>query len=124
MNDMKETKKKTKELLEQYSLSKDKDTMGKIIELNQGILHNIVKKYQWSKIEYEDLYQIACVGIIKAIQHFDLSKNIEFSTYAVSMIVGEIKREIRDKSSIIHISRKLKQKLIKCIKHIQIYQIN
>ncbi len=63
---------------------------------NTSLLKSIVKRFYKKGVEYEDLYQLACMGFLKAINNFDESFSVRFSTYAVPMIVGEIKRFLRD----------------------------
>lgn len=80
----------------------------KIISENTGLVHSVVKRFSGRGTELEDLFQIGCIGLIKAIDKFDTSYNVKFSTYAVPMILGEIKRFLRD-DGIIKVSRSLKE---------------
>lgn len=86
----------------------DKSAREEIIEQNLGLVHSIVKKFSGRGYDAEDLFQIGCIGIIKAADKFDLSYNVRFSTYAVPMIMGEIKRFLRD-DGMIKVSRNLKE---------------
>ncbi len=86
----------------------DKSAREEIIEQNLGLVHSIVKKFLGRGYDAEDLFQIGCIGIIKAADKFDLSYNVRFSTYAVPMIMGEIKRFLRD-DGMIKVSRNLKE---------------
>lgn len=97
---------KTNELLE---LAKSGDIGAKtlLIEENENLLRCIVKKFRNKGESSEDLYQIACVGFLKAINNFDLKFGVKFSTYLVPMVVGELKRFLRD-DGIIKVSRILK----------------
>ena len=70
--------------------------MEKIITNNSGLVWSIVNRFLNRGYSKEELYQIGCIGLIKAIDNFDLSQNVQFSTYAVPMIAGEVKRFIRD----------------------------
>jgi RNA polymerase sporulation-specific sigma factor len=79
----------------------DRDTF---ISENMGLVNYVVKRFLNRGYEYDDIFQIGCLGLVKAVDRFDSSKNIKFSTYAVPMIVGEIKRFLRDDMPI-HISR-------------------
>ena len=81
---------------------------------NTGLVWSVVKKYRGRGYEQEDLFQIGCIGMIKAIDNFDISLNVQFSTYAVPMIIGEIKRFLRDNSTI-RVSRSLKDTAYKAI---------
>ncbi len=78
-----------------------------LIEGNLKLVLSILKRFSSKTDNLDDLFQIGCVGLIKAIDHFDLSYDVKFSTYAVPMILGEIKRYIRDNNTI-RISRSLK----------------
>lgn len=86
----------------------DKSARELIVEQNLGLVHSIVKKFIGRGYDADDLFQIGCIGIIKAVDKFDLSYNVRFSTYAVPMIMGEIKRFLRD-DGIIKVSRSLKE---------------
>lgn len=79
-----------------------------LIENNLSLVWIIVNKYQSINYEKEDLFQIGCLGLIKAIDKFDLSFNVQFSTYAVPLIIGEIKQSFRD-AGCIKVGRKLKE---------------
>lgn len=87
--------------------SGDKQAMDQLIELNLPLVSSISKKFINRGYEYEDLYQIGSIGLIKAIQNFNADFNVKFSTYAVPMIMGEIKRFLRD-DGIIKVSRNTK----------------
>jgi RNA polymerase sporulation-specific sigma factor len=78
-----------------------------LINGNLKLVLSVLKKFYNKSDNLDDLFQIGCVGLIKAIDNFDLSYNVKFSTYAVPMILGEIKRYIRDNNSI-RISRSIK----------------
>ena len=84
----------------------DKEARKVLIEKNLGLVHHIVKRFLGRGVESEDLFQIGTIGLMKAIDKFDLSVGVKFSTYAVPMITGEIKNRIRTTS----ITRLLKQK--------------
>ena len=86
----------------------------KIVESNLKLVLSILKKYQNKCDNLDDLFQIGVVGLIKAVENFDLSFGVMFSTYAVFMIEGEIKRYIRDNSQI-RISRSIKELSYKII---------
>ncbi|MCI9146561.1 MAG: sigma-70 family RNA polymerase sigma factor [Eubacterium sp.] len=82
------------------------------IENNIGLVHSIAARFKGRGVDYEDLFQNGCVGLIKAVDNFDESKGFAFSTYAVPVIMGEIKRIFRDGGAI-KVSRALKEKAIK-----------
>lgn len=83
-----------------------------MIEDNIGLVHSIAKRFKGRGEDYDDLYQAGCVGLIKAVDNFDESKGFLFSTYAVPVIMGEIRRLFRDGGSV-KVSRSLKEKSIK-----------
>lgn len=95
----------------------NEEAMEILIKNNSGLIWNIVKRFVGRGYELEDLYQIGSIGLIKAIKRFDITLEVQLSTYAVPYIMGEIKRFIRD-DGIIKVSRQTKELAIK-IKHIQ-----
>ena len=95
----------------------NKDDMTKLIEDNSRLVWSIVRRFNGRGYDIEDLYQIGCIGLIKAIQRFDTNFEVRLSTYAVPYILGEIKRFIRDDGPI-KISRSIKELNIK-IKELQ-----
>ncbi len=92
--------------------NKDMGAMTSIIEKNSGLVWSIVKRFVGRGYEAEDLYQIGCLGFIKAIQRYDVNFETKISTYAVPYILGEIKRFIRD-DGMIKVSRSIKELAIK-----------
>lgn len=84
------------------------------IEGNLRLVLSVIKRFTGSNENVDDLFQIGCIGLIKAIDNFDTTLNVRFSTYAVPMIVGEIRRFLRDNSSI-RVSRSLKDTAYKAI---------
>ena len=88
--------------------NKSEEALSKIIEENQGLIWSIVKRFSGRGHQLEDLYQLGCIGLIKAIKRFDTSYNVRISTYAVPYILGEIKRFIRDDGPI-KVSRSIKE---------------
>ena len=113
-----------KETIEYIRLAKLGDNSAKemLLEHNVSLVKCIVKRYLRRGVEYDDLFQIACIGFLKAIAGFDEGFNVKFSTYAVPMIAGEIKRFIRD-NGIIKVSRSTKQLNMKINKFIENYNI-
>ena len=85
----------------------DDDSKATLITSNLPLIKSIVKRYKNAQIDYEDLMQLGCMGLVKAINNFDASYGVKFSTYAVPMIAGEIKRFIRDDGAV-KVSRALK----------------
>ncbi|MFV0440097.1 MAG: SigF/SigG family RNA polymerase sporulation sigma factor [Lachnospirales bacterium] len=90
----------------------DKRALEILVEDNVGLVWSSVGKFTNRGVENEDLFQIGAMGLIKCIKKFDISFNVRFSTYAVPMIIGEIKRFLRD-DGIIKLSRPLKELAIK-----------
>ena len=97
----------TEELIRR-SREGDKTAREILIEENMGLIHHVVKRFLGRGVEAEDLFQIGAIGLVKAVDRFDLSFDVRFSTYAVPMIAGEIKRFLRD-DSMIKVSRSLKE---------------
>ena len=85
----------------------DRDAMNKLIEMNLPLVSSLSKKFLNRGYDYEDIFQIGSIGLVKAINNFDLTYNVKFSTYAVPMIIGEIKRFLRD-DGMIKVSRNVK----------------
>lgn len=90
------------------SQSGDEASLEQLIAQNSGLIWSVVRKFWYREIEPEDLYQIGCIGFIKAVRRFDFEYKVELSTYAVQYIFGEIKKFIRD-DGIIKISRNIKE---------------
>ena len=86
----------------------DKEAREVLIEKNLGLVHHIVKRFLNRGVDAEDLFQIGCIGLMKAIDKFNLAFDVKFSTYAVPMISGEIKRFLRD-DGMMKVSRGLKE---------------
>ncbi len=84
------------------------------IEGNLRLVLSVIKRFSSTNENVDDLFQIGCIGLIKAIDNFDASLNVKFSTYAVPMIIGEIRRFLRDNSAI-RVSRSLKDTAYKAI---------
>lgn len=86
----------------------DKEAREKLISDNLGLVWSIVRRFEHRGHEKEELFQIGCIGLMKAIDKFETSYEVRFSTYAVPMIMGEIKRFLRD-NSMVKVSRSLKE---------------
>lgn len=86
----------------------DKTAREELVKENMGLIHHVVKRFLGRGVEAEDLFQIGAIGLVKAVDRFDLGFGVRFSTYAVPMIAGEIKRFLRD-DSMIKVSRSLKE---------------
>lgn len=92
-------------------LTEEKKTekRNELVNTNLGLVHSCANKFRSRGVEYDDLFQAGCVGLIKAADNFDPSRGFAFSTYAVPVILGEIKRIFRDGGSV-KIGRTLKEK--------------
>lgn len=95
-------------VLIQKSHEGDKEARARLVEENTGLVWCVVKRFYNRGVEMEDLFQIGTIGLLKAIDKFDLNYDVKFSTYAVPMIAGEIKRFLRD-DGMIKVSRSLKE---------------
>lgn len=90
----------------------DKEARDTIFEENAGLVYSVAKRFLGRGVEMEDLVQIGSIGLLKAIDHFDRSYDVRFSTYAVPMILGEIRRYLRD-DGILKVSRSLKENCVR-----------
>jgi len=86
----------------------DEEAKNQFVALNLGLVWSVVKKFSNRGYEPEELFQIGSIGLLKAIDKFDFSYNVKFSTYAIPMIIGEIKRFLRDDSPV-KITRSLRE---------------
>ena len=86
----------------------DEEATARIIKENSGLIWSVVKKFAGRGYEADDLYQIGAIGLLKCIRKFDMNYEVKFSTYAVPMIIGEIKRFLRD-DGMIKVSRPMKE---------------
>ena len=105
------------EMLELFKRYRNNDTNAKeeLINGNLKLVLSILKKYTNRCENMDDLFQVGCVGLIKAIDNFDLDHEVKFSTYAVPMILGEVKRYLRENSTL-KISRSIKDTAYKALK--------
>lgn len=86
----------------------DGEAQSLLVDENLALVRSVVKRYLGRGAEYDDLYQLGCVGLVKAIARFDTSYEVRFSTYAVPMIAGEVKRFLRDDGAV-KVGRSLKE---------------
>lgn len=93
------------------------DNRGQVISENIGLVHACAKKFKGRGIEYDDLFQAGCVGLVKAVDAFDKSRGVKLSTYAVPVILGEIKRLFRDGGAI-KVGRSLKELSLKATRFV------
>lgn len=99
-----------RELLEKAQTG-DKEARNLLVEKNTGLVRSIVNRFTSRGVDKEDLFQIGMIGLIKAIDYFDLQYDVRFSTYAVPMITGEIRRFLRD-DGMVKVSRSIKDNRI------------
>lgn len=92
----------------------DEEARQRFINGNLRLVLSVIKRFSGSNENVDDLFQIGCIGLIKAIDNFDSTLNVKFSTYAVPMIIGEIRRFLRDNNAI-RVSRSLKDTAYKAI---------
>lgn len=91
---------------------KNKSERDSFIESNLGLVHSICKRFCGRGIEYDDLYQAGCMGLVKAVDAFDNSRGLMFSTYAVPVVMGEVRRLFRDGGAV-KVSRSVKELSLK-----------
>lgn len=94
-----------------------------LLKKNISLVYSLVSKYKHTNIEKEDLIQMGCIGLLKAIDNFDTSFNVQFSTYAVPLILGEIKKYFRD-NGLVKVSRSIKELSIAISKEKNNYYTN
>ena len=99
----------------------DENAKEELIKNNSPLIKSIIKFYKNKGVEYEDLYQLGCLGFVKAIINFNVDYNVKFSTYAVPMVAGEVKRFMRD-DGMVKVSRALKSLYIQINKYINHYK--
>lgn len=98
----------------------DKRAKEELVNGNLKLVLSILKRYNNRTDNMDDLFQVGCIGLIKAIENFDLSHEVKFSTYAVPMILGEVKRYLRDNNSV-RIARSIKDMAFKILKYKEYY---
>lgn len=103
-----------KEELFQKILDGDMEAREQYIKGNLRLVLSVIQRFSNSQENIDDLFQIGCIGLIKAIDNFDITQNVRFSTYAVPMILGEVRRYLRDNNSI-RVSRSLRDTAYKAI---------
>ena len=99
----------------------DKEAREQLVEENMGLFWSVVKRFTGRGTDMEDLFQIGAMGLLKAIDKFDTSFEVKFSTYAVPMIAGEIKRFLRD-DGIVKVSRTLKENCWKIKRETELFR--
>lgn len=107
-------------LLVEKAQKGDQQAKTVLIEENSPLIKSIIKRFKDKGIEYDDLYQLGCMGFLKAIKNFNATFGVKFSTYVVPMVIGEIKRFMRDDGAI-KVSRALKTLNLQINKYIENY---
>lgn len=107
-----QTDKKERQDLLRAAVAGDKQARDQFASMNLSLVWSVLKRFLCRGYEAEDLFQVGSIGLLKAIEKFDFSFHVQFSTYAVPMIMGEIKRYIRD-DGMIKVSRSLKEMAMK-----------
>ena len=100
--------------------SGDENAKEKLVNENSPLIKSVIRWFRDKGIENEDLYQLGCLGFLKAINNFDCSFNVKFSTYVVPMVVGEIKRFMRDDGAV-KVSRAIKGLNLKINKFVDVF---
>jgi len=115
---------KNNEMIELFKKMHEGDKFAKedLINGNLKLVLSIIKKYNNGKYDMNDLFQIGCIGLIKAVDNFDTSVGVMFSTYAVPLILGEVKRFIRD-SNVVRITRSVRDNSYKILQYKDEYLI-
>ncbi len=103
-----------KEALFGRILEGDRNAREQYIKGNLRLVLSIIQRFSNSTEDIDDLFQIGCIGLMKAIDHFDITQQVKFSTYAVPMIIGEIRRYLRDNNSI-RVSRSIRDTAYKAV---------
>lgn len=103
-----------KEILLKKIKDGDTDARDEFIKGNLKLVLSVIKRFSNRGENPDDLFQIGCIGLIKAIDNFDISQNVKFSTYAVPMIIGEIRRYLRDNNSV-RVSRSMRDTAYKAL---------
>lgn len=110
----------TNNSLVQHAKNGNNDAKNMLIQENSPLIKSVIKRFRNKGVEYDDLYQLGCMGFLKAINNYNPEFNVKFSTYAVPLIAGEVKRFLRD-DGYIKISRSLKSLSIQINKFIDEY---
>jgi len=97
------------DLIEAYRLHGDRVARDRLVEEMMPLVHSLARRYAGRGEPVDDLVQVGAIGLIKAIDRFELERGVELSTYAVPTIVGEIRRHFRDRSWSVHVPRRMKE---------------
>ena len=99
----------------------DPQAMDALVRTHLALVKYVVRRYLNRGREYDDLYQMGCLGLVKAIRNFDTSYDVRFSTYAVPVILGEIRRFLRDDAPV-RVSRSIKENAVKVYRYIEEFE--
>jgi len=99
----------------------DKAAGEQLVTQNSPLIKSVIRRYKNKGVDYDDLYQLGCVGFIKAVKNFSADYEVRFSTYAVPMIAGEVKRFLRDDGPV-KVSRSTKSAAIKISRYVEEYK--
>jgi RNA polymerase sigma-B factor len=108
-----------RELLRRYHHDGDVEARERLIEQYLPLVRSLARRYSYRGEQLEDLVQVGCIGLIKAIDRFDVDRGVELTTYATPNIIGEIKRHFRDKGWSIRVPRGLQELNVKLSKLIE-----
>lgn len=99
----------------------DNSACEQLLSSNSPLIKSVIRRYKNKGVEYDDLYQLGCVGFVKAVKNFSFEYEVRFSTYAVPMIAGEVKRFLRDDGPV-KVSRGTKTAAIKIARYVELYK--
>ena len=105
-------------LLERYVERRDPVDRDRLVERFLPLARALARRYQRSGEPFDDLFQVACLGLVKAIDRFDLSRDVAFATYAVPTMLGEIRRYLRDRTWSVRVPRGLQELALRVDKHV------
>lgn len=108
------------ELFQKYQKTHEKQYKDALVMGNLKLVLSLVQRFTKNNCNLDDLFQVGCIGLVKAIEHFDLCVEVQFSTYAVPMIIGEMKRYLRE-CSLLRVSRNLRDILYRATKEEEKY---
>jgi RNA polymerase sigma-B factor len=101
--------KNDQELLRRYHGQNDLEARERLIEQYLPLVRSLARRYSYRGEQLEDLVQVGCIGLIKAIDRFDIDRGVELTTYATPNIIGEIKRHFRDRGWAVRVPRGLQE---------------
>ncbi len=99
-------------LFRRYREEGDESARDQIVERFMPLAERLARRYAWGREPVEDLVQVACLGLVKAVDRFDHERGVAFSTYAVPTITGELKRHLRDTTWTVHVSQRMRQRVL------------